>query len=218
MSVHLYGYQYSVYAWIARLAMHEKGIGYTWVEINPFARDVPADYLAMHPFGRVPTLINGDFVLFETSAITRYVDEAFEGRRLQPVNPQDRGRVSQIISVIDSYAYWPLVRQVFSHGIFRPRLGHPADPIEYQRGLEAAPSVLWALDQLASEGGFLVADSLSLADIHLAPMIAYFTSDPSGETLLKQHHRLSTWWSMMSVRKHLVDTKPVMPEAPRSSL
>jgi glutathione S-transferase len=107
---------------------------------------------------------------------------------------------------------------VFSHGIFRPRLGHPADPIEYQRGLEAAPSVLWALDQLASEGGFLVADSLSLADIHLAPMIAYFTSDPSGETLLKQHHRLSTWWSMMSVRKHLVDTKPVMPEAPRSSL
>jgi hypothetical protein len=59
MSVHLYGYQYSVYAWIARLAMHEKGIGYTWVEINPFARDVPADYLAMHPFGRVPTLING---------------------------------------------------------------------------------------------------------------------------------------------------------------
>jgi glutathione S-transferase len=217
MSVHLYGYQYSVYAWITRLAMHEKGIGYTWVEINPFARDVPADYLAMHPFGRVPTLVNGDFVLFETSAIIRYLDEAFEGPRLQPVNPQDRGRVSQIISVIDGYAYWPLVRQVFSHGVFRPRLGHPADPIEYQRGLEAAPSVLRALDQLASEGGFLVADSVSLADIHLAPMIAYFTSDPNGETLLAQYHQLSAWWSMMSVRKHLVDTKPVIPEAAQVS-
>jgi glutathione S-transferase len=129
-------------------------------------------------------------------------------------SPEDRGRVSQIISVIDSYAYWPLVRQVFSHAVFRPRLGHPADPIEYQRGLEAAPLVLRALDQLAGEGSFLVADSLSLADIHLAPMIAYFISDSSGETLLKQHRRLSTWWSAMSLEKHLLDTKPVIPEAP----
>ncbi len=214
MSIQLYGYQYSVYAWIARLAMHEKAISYEWVEVNPFAKDVPTDYLAMHPFGRVPTLVNGDFVLFETSAITRYVDEAFEGPRLQPINPEDRARVSQIISVIDSYAYWPLVRQVFSHGVFRPRLGHPADPTEYQRGLEAAPLVLRTLDQLATEGRFLVADSLSLADIHLAPMIGYFTSDPNGETLLKQHHRLSNWWSMISLRKHLVDTKPVIPETP----
>lgn len=212
MTVQLYGYQYSVYAWIARLAMHEKGIGYQWVEVNPFAKDVPTDYLAMHPFGRVPTMVHDEFVLFETSAITRYVDEAFQGPRLQPVNPGDRAKVSQVISVIDSYAYWPLVRQVFSHGVFRPRLGHPADPIEYRRGLEAAPLVLRALDQLANEGGFLVADSLSLADIHLAPMIGYFASDPGGETLLKQYHRLSNWWSMMSLRKHLVDTRPALPE------
>ena len=217
MTVQLHGYQYSVYAWIARLALHEKAISYTWVEVNPFAKDVPTDYLAMHPFGRVPTLVNGDFVLFETSAITRYVDEAFQGPRLQPINPKDRGRVSQIISVIDSYAYWPLVRQVFSHGVFRPRLGHPADPIEYRRGLETAPFVLGALDQLASGGDFLVADSLSLADIHLAPMIAYFTSDPHGETLLKQHRRLSTWWSAMSLQKHVIETKPVLPEVPQAS-
>jgi glutathione S-transferase len=217
VTVQLHGYQYSVYAWIARLAMHEKGTSYTWVEVNPFAKDVPADYLAMHPFGRVPTLVHGEFVLFETGAITRYLDEAFQGPRLQPIRPEDRARVSQIISVIDSYAYWPLVRQVFSHGVFRPRLGHPADPTEYQRGLEAAPSILRAFDRLSGDGGFLVADSLSLADIHLAPMIAYFTSDPNGETLLTQHHRLSAWWSMMSVRKHLVDTRPVLPEASRRS-
>jgi hypothetical protein len=56
--------------------------------------------------------------------------------------------------------------------------------------LEAAPLVLRALDQLARGGGFPVADSLSRADIHLAPRVAYFTSDPTGETLLKQHDRL----------------------------
>ncbi len=181
VKVELHGYQYSVYTWIGRLALHEKGIGYQGVEVNPFADDVPAGYLAMHPFRRVPT-------------------------------PAQRARVDHIISVIDNYAYWPLVRQVFSHGVFRPRLGRPSDQSEYQRGLEAAQLVLLALDRLACGGEFLVADSLSLADIHLAPMIGYFTSAPSGEVLLKQHSRLCTWWSAMSLRKAFVETKPVLSE------
>src|SRR5690349_11276108 len=74
MTVELYGYKHSVYAWIARLALREKGCAYEWREVNPFAEDVPADYLAMHPFKRVPVLVHDGFVLYETSAITRYVD------------------------------------------------------------------------------------------------------------------------------------------------
>lgn len=208
MPVELWGYHHSVYAWIARLALHEKGVAYTWLEVDPFADRVPADYLALHPFGRVPTLIDGDFAVYETSAITQYLDEAFEGPRLQPLAPAQRARVRQIVSVIDSYVYWPLVRQVFSHGVFRPRLGHPCDHTEYRRGLEAAPRVLHALDQLAQGGSYLIADSLSLADVHLAPMIAYFTDAPDGSALMAQHERLSAWWSAMSLRPALVATRP----------
>ncbi len=213
MTVKLHGYQYSVYSWIARLALHEKGVSYEWVEVNPFADNVPPDYLTMHPFKRVPTLVHDEFVVFETNAITRYVDEAFNGAGLQPLKPEDRARVSQFISVVDSYAYWPLVRQVFSHGVFRPRLGHPSEQSEYQRGLKAAQRVLRALDQLANGGSFLVSDALSLADIHLAPMIAYFISDPGGDTLFKSHDRLCTWWSAMSQRKSVAETRPALPAA-----
>ena len=46
MSVELHGYKSSVYAWIARFALRDKGIGYRWVEVNPFADNVPEDYLA----------------------------------------------------------------------------------------------------------------------------------------------------------------------------
>ena len=84
MSVELHGYKYSVYAWIARFALREKGIGYRWVEVNPFADNVPEDYLAMHPFSRVPTLVSGNFVVYETNAITRYVDD---GGSLQGYHP-----------------------------------------------------------------------------------------------------------------------------------
>ena len=126
MSLVLHGYRYSVYLRIARLALAEKGVAYDRVEVNPFAPDVPAAYLALHPFGRVPTLVHDDFVLYETGAITRYVDRAFAGPALQPAAPQALARMDQIIGVVDSYGYWPLVRQVFSQRVFRPR-DRPAD-------------------------------------------------------------------------------------------
>ena len=211
MPIELHGYQYSVYSWIARLALHEKGQNYTWVEINPFAEAVPPDYISKHPFALVPALADGDFVVYETSAITRYVDAAFDGPALQIPSPRYSARINQIISVVDSYAYWPLVRQVFSHGLFRPRLGRPVDEAEFRQGLESAPKVLAALEQLAAGGNYLVADTLSLADIHLAPMIGYFTSVPEAEALLKQYPKLSVWWAAMAQRKAFGDTKPILP-------
>ncbi len=213
MSVELHGYQYSVYAWITRFALHEKGVSYQWVEVNPFADDLPANYLAMHPFGRVPTLINGDFVLFETGAITRYVDEAFvDGLKLQPSTPEARARVSQIISIVDSYIYWPLVRQVFSHDVMGPLIGRPSDPSEVHRGLEAAPHLLEGLNSVASGNGFLVDDMLTLADIHLAPMISYFVESDDGHAIFRKYERLCAWWKVISARAAFAETKPKLPK------
>jgi glutathione S-transferase len=174
MTLELYGYQFSVYSWMARLAFEEKGKDYHWIEVNPFARDVPESYLALHPFKRVPTLVHDDFQIYETSAITRYVDEAFPGPRLRPTDSRHRARCGQILSIIDSYAYWPLVRQVFSHRVFRPRLRGPSDATEIQRGLAAAPRVLAALERLAADTDYLCGAEISLADIHLAPVIGIF--------------------------------------------
>jgi len=87
----------------------KKGADYHWIEINPFAPDVPQSYLALHPFKRVPALVHDTFQVYETGAITRYVDEAFPGPSLQPTDPHHRARANQFLSIIDSYVYWPLV-------------------------------------------------------------------------------------------------------------
>ena len=58
MTLVLHGYRYSVYNRIARLALAEKGVAYDRVEVNPFAADRPAAYLALHPFSRVPALVH----------------------------------------------------------------------------------------------------------------------------------------------------------------
>ena len=212
MAVELHGYHYSVYSWIARLALHEKGVAYDWVEIDPFAANVPASYLAKHPFKRVPTLVHDGFAVYETSAITRYVDEAFAGPSLQRTQSRERARCNQVIAIVDSYAYWPLVRQVFSHTVFRPLTGRPTDEQEVRSGLDAAPTVLAALEKIAGKERYLCGEDLSLADIHLAPMIGYFALASQGKALLERHGKLRKWWSHLSLRPAYLATVPQLPQ------
>lgn len=211
MALTLHGYHYSVYVRIARLALAEKGVAYDRVEVNPFAPDVPASHLALHPFGRVPVLVHDGFSLYETAAITRYIDRAFTGPALQPATPQLLARMDQVVAVVDSYGYWPMVRQVFSHRVFRPRLGTPADESEIAAGLAGSAKVLAALEALAGGGSFLVGDRLSLADLHLAAMTAYFTAAQEGRSELAQHPRLAAWWQAMQQRPPLDATDPGLP-------
>ncbi len=211
MSLVLHGYRYSVYLRIVRLALAEKGVGYDRVEVNPFAPEVPAGYLALHPFGRVPTLVHDDFVLYETGAITRYVDRAFAAPALQPPSPHALARMDQIISIVDSYAYWPLVRQVFSHRVFRPAAGQPGDEAEVERGLAGAAKALTALEGLAGPEAFLAGSALSLADLHLGAMIAYFAAAPEGAALLQKHPRLASWWENLRRRPSFAATDPGLP-------
>jgi glutathione S-transferase len=211
MALVLHGYRYSVYVRIARLTLAEKGVAYDEVEVNPFAPDLPPSHLELHPFGRVPALVHDGFVLYETGAITRYIDRAFPGPALQPADPRALARLDQIVAVVDSYAYWPLVRQVFSQRVFRPRLGQPGDDAEIARGLEAAPKVLGALEALASIETFLVGPHLSLADLHLGAMIAYFVQAPEGAALLQDYPKLAAWWTRLATRPRFVASDPGLP-------
>ena len=211
MSLVLHGYRYSVYVRIARLALAEKRVAYAQVEVNPFGPDVAAAYLALHPFGRVPTLVHDGFALYETGAISRYIDRACPGPKLQPDEAHALARMDQIIGVIDSYGYWPLVRQVFSHRIFRPAIGQPADDAEVARGLADSAKVLAALEALASPMPFLVGPTLSLADLHLGAMIAYFTAVPEGAVLLDHHPKLARWWRRLQPRPSMAATAPGLP-------
>jgi glutathione S-transferase len=52
---------------------------------------------------------------------------------------------------------------------------------------------------------------ISLADIHLAPMIGYFAMAEEGDALLKMQCKLSNWWSTMSARTAYRATKPRLP-------
>ena len=205
--VQLHGYRYSVYTRIARLALLAKQVEHRTIEVDPFA-ELSDAYLRLHPFGRVPVLTHGTFRLFETGAITRYVDRAFEGPSLQPAGAAARARMDQVISVIDAYAYWPMVRQVASHGFFRPFFGEESNREAIDAGLEASRKVLSFLDGVAGEGLVLGGRDVTLADWHLAPMMDYFVRAEAGKAALAAHRALQRWWDRLSVLEVLTATDP----------
>lgn len=219
MSLVLHGFRYSVYVRIARIALAEKGLAHEHVEIDPFAPDVPIEYLALHPFKRVPVLLDGDFVLYETEAITRYIDEAFPGPALQPSEPRQRARMAQIISIIDSYGYMPMVRQVAGERVFAPFRGRTPAEDRIRAGLEVSRRVLAALEALISPDGPLAGGrDWSLADFHLAPMTAYFAAAPEGEAALAGFPKLSSWWQVIRERQSVRETDPGVPNTPPKGL
>lgn len=92
----LFGLERSVYTRIARLALEEKEVLYSLHEVEIFGPGgAPQQHFERHPFGRIPVLQHGDFSLYETGAITRYVDESFPGPALQPASRPAAARADE---------------------------------------------------------------------------------------------------------------------------
>lgn len=203
----LTGWRHSIYTRIARLVLAEKGLEASFIDIDPFADPKPA---GLSPFGHVPVLRHGGFALHQTAAICRYLDEGFPGPALQPVEPRARARMVQVIGVADAHGYWPLVRQVYSAAVFGPAEGLARNEQALAMGLAAAPLVLAVLDGIAAEG--LVLDAApTLADLHLAPMVAAFARAPEGAALLSGFPALSRWWEVMAARPAMAATEVALP-------
>lgn len=205
--VTLHGYRFSVYNRIVRMVLHEKGVAYEVDEVDPFSELDPA-YLDLHPFGRVPVLSHGAFSVFETSAISRYVDDAFDGLPLQPEGLEAKARMNQVIAIIDNYGYWPMVRQVFSQRVFSALVGEISDESEIAAGLMASHTVLSVLNAFAEEGYVLNGATMTLADCHLAPMMDYFVRAKDGRNTLNIYPALSQWWNHAEGTSMVQSTDP----------
>ncbi|HUL07649.1 MAG TPA: glutathione S-transferase family protein [Candidatus Acidoferrum sp.] len=206
----VYGPAYSTYARTVRLALEEKGVDYKLEEVDLLqgAAQLPA-HLARQPFGKVPAFEHDGFKLYETGAIARYIDEAFPGPKLQPADAKRRARMTQFISVSDSYAYPCCIGKVVWQRAVVPLLGGKPDEKVVAEAMPMVEKTVAALEQLVDPTGpFLCGPELSLADLHLAPVMAYFSGTPEGKKVLAGAPRLSRWWQSISTRPSVVKTQP----------
>ena len=204
----LYGPAYRTYTRAARLVMEEKGVDYDLVEVDFIGGGMPDEHLARHPFGKVPAFEHDGLMLYETPSILRYVDEAFDGPSLQPSDAASRARMTQIISIIDSYTYPRTVGDLVIQRLVQPILGGTADESIIEAAVPEVDKSMREFERMLGDQEYLTGNALSLADIHLAPIFAYFADTPESKEILAGKPSLSAWWQRIASRDSMAKTKP----------
>jgi glutathione S-transferase len=192
-------------------AMEEKAAPY---RIQPFGPGEMRQH-QLHPFGRVPVIDHGDFRLYETQAILRYIDAIFPNPALQPTQPKAIGRMNQIIGINDWYLFPQVGRIIVFQRIVGPVLmGTTPDETVIAAAVPDAERCLGELDRLLGEQPYLAGDQLSLADLLLAPQLAYLAATPECARILTGT-ALKAWLERMEARPSMQATLP--PQALRQA-
>ncbi|HEV7820303.1 MAG TPA: glutathione S-transferase family protein, partial [Burkholderiales bacterium] len=145
-SIVIHGFPGSTYVQIVRLVLSHKAVDYEFRDLETEMNT--SVHRELHPFEYVPILQQGDFTLYETSAIVGYIDDAFPQPRLTPTSMRERAKMNQWISAVNSY-YYPQIVFHLSHerNVF-PALGIEPDERVVQVAL---PKIERALDVMERE-------------------------------------------------------------------
>jgi glutathione S-transferase len=167
------------------------------------------EHLARHPFGRIPALEHDGFVLYETQAIIRYLDQLFPSPPLTPSEPQQRARMNQVIGIIEWYFFPKAAAPIAFNRIIGPRLlGLPANEEAVADAMPMARTCFAELDRLLGDQPYFAGDRVSIADIMLGAQLDLFRECAEGRELIEGTKNLGSWLDRMVVRPSFVATAP----------
>jgi glutathione S-transferase len=204
----LFGAAYSVYTRTARLTLAEKGVTYRFDEVDVFAAGgPPAAHLERHPFGKIPAFEHDGLRLYETAAICRYIDEAFDGPALQPEAPAGRAAMAQAIGICDSYLYRAGVWDIYVERLRVPARGGVSDEARIATAIPTVRKALRELARLSAGRPFIAGPAPSLADLHAYPMLTLLRLAPEGRDLVMGEPAIEAWHRRMATRPAVVKTR-----------
>lgn len=205
--VTIFGPPQSSYTWTTRLVCEEKGIAY---DLQVQLPGTPEN-LELHPFGKVPVLRHGDFELYETRAITQYLNDEFDGPNFIPSENKDAARMDQWISALSCYMYDDIVRKYVLQYIFpRGKDGNP-DRETIEGTLPNIKRDIETLEAGIGDGEWLAGNAVSLADWFMLPVLTYLSNFPEGQELLTGKSRLQRIVNDLQARPSFDATVPPAP-------
>ena len=133
------------------------------------------EYLAINPSGKIPTLVDGEFVLSESNAILLYLAEAHGAGRLWSGESKQRGRIAQWL--FWESAHWQptliaFLSELVGHRLLPERVPKPRDPPDWSSAV--VQPVLKTLETGLSASAFLTGPTVTIADFAVAGMTTYF--------------------------------------------
>jgi len=168
MAIELHWLSGSPYAWRVMLALELKGIEYrSRLHQLSTGELKSAEYLSLNPRGRVPTLVDDGFVLYESIAILAYLDRKFPAPALFGQNAHETGLIWRHIAEYTAYAD-PATEALILPLYFGTAREHAASVKEAAATLHVE---LGRLEAALTENTFLATSSPSAADLAVYPHV-----------------------------------------------
>ena len=197
----LHYHPFSTFARRVRIALIEKNIPCELVEIDMAAGAHRGDtYRKLNPYGRVPTLEEDGFLLYESTAILEYLEATHPQPPLVPADARGRALVSMHMKLCDIQ----LARQ--SGTIIFPKRFLPKERWDEAAIGQAKKEIdkhLAILDGQLAGKTYLVGDTFSLAEVCYVPFVEFF---PLMEVVPPAN--VAAWTERILARPSSVQTKP----------
>lgn len=157
----------SPYAMSVFVALREKGLAFETLTLDLDARqNQAADFAQRSLTQRVPTLVDGDFALSESSAITEYLDQAYPETSVYPADVQQRARARQVQAWLRSDLL-PIRQERSTLVVF---CGQKRPPLSAE-AQAAATKLISAAQALLADNREYLCGQWSIADVDLAVML-----------------------------------------------
>ena len=168
----LYYHPLSTFTRRVLIALIEKAMPHELIPVDMAAREhnQPA-YRALNPYGRVPTLMEDDFVLYESTAILNYLEAICPSPPLAPADPRGRALVDMHMKLCDL----ELARQTGT--IIFPKRFLPEQRWNLTEMAQAKAEIeqhLEILEGLLAGREYLVAERYTLAEVCYTPFVQFF--------------------------------------------
>ncbi len=196
----------SPYGRAVLVACIEKNAPYRLAPVKP-GEHRQAAYLAHHPFGRIPCIEDDGFWLYETQAITRYLD-ATRGasRSLTPADPKAEARMNQVIGIVDAYVFADNgAKTLVFNRVVAPKLGFPANEAAALAAVPAARHAVEVLAGFLEASPYLAGEAFTLADVHAGPHLDMLSDCPEGAEMVKGTP-IEGWLARLSARPSFAAT------------
>jgi len=159
------------------------------------------DYLAINPNAKVPTLVDGDFTLWESAAIMQYLAGQAADNTLFPRNPRTRADITRWQSWEGLYFNAALGTLAFET-VAKPRNNAgPPDAGLVEQARVKLSRFAPVLDEYMDGRKYLVDDQLTLADYSMAAMEPYVSLVPFNFT---PYRHIQTYFERMRQSEHWV--------------
>lgn len=191
-----YGTPQSTYVRTVRLLLAEANIDYNFKDVGIFNGDNETnEYLAKNPFGKVPTVQIDGVEIYETAAISYYLNEGMAGGKFAPPGLLMQTRMRQIMAIVDNYLYAPAVGTIVIQNLIVPDRGGETDRQAVEDAVVPSIKALEAIENLVVGSPFLVGSMVSIADFYLIPIFVYLEKTPEFEAVTSHTPKLNTWWN-----------------------